>query len=93
MYNDEEHVALPRLSGAPAYARPPARVNPTALPLDYDDLPIAVEQTAEERAIAEELVAKPFRVAERPVVEREPAPEPQPQSLSAIASRFLRRAS
>ena len=52
-----EHVAHPRLYGAPAYARPPLSVTPTALPIDPDDLPIAVEQTPEERAVAEQLLA------------------------------------
>jgi hypothetical protein len=93
MYTEEEHVALPRLVGAPAYGRPPLRITQTALPLDYDDLPIAVEQTPEERAIAEELLTKPFGVAERPVAEPAPEPQPQPQLLSAIASRLLGRAS
>ena len=65
MYHDEEHVAHPRLYGAPAYARPPAQVTPTELPLDPDDLPIAVYQTPEEREIAEQLIASPYLVAER----------------------------
>lgn len=93
MYPDEEHVAHPRLYGAPAYARPPLRITPTALPLDPDDLPIAVEQTPEERAIAEELLARPFGVADRLAVSVEPALPPQPQRLSALAGRFLRQAS
>ena len=93
MRTEEEHVALPRLVGAPAYARPPLRVTPTVLPLDPDDLPITVEQTPEERAIAEALLAKSFGVAEGPTAAPEPAPPLQPQLLTAIASRFLRRAS
>jgi hypothetical protein len=68
-------------------------MTPTALPLDPDDLPIAVEQTPEERAIAEELLARPFGIADRSTVSPEPAPPPQPQLLSALAGRFLRRAS
>jgi hypothetical protein len=89
MHTEEEHVALPRLVGAPAYARPPLRVTPTPLPLDPDDLPIAVEQTPEERAIAEALLAN--GVAEEPTAAQEP--QRQPQLLHAIASRILRRAS
>ena len=40
---DEQHVALPKLYGAPAYARPAAvaaEVEPR--PFDPDDLPIEV---------------------------------------------------
>lgn len=93
MYPEEEHVAHPRLFGAPAYARPPLRITPTVLPLDPDDLPIAVEQTDEERALAEALLARSAGVAVRAAVSPEPEPNPQPQRLSAIAVRLLRRAS
>jgi hypothetical protein len=93
MYHDEEHVAHPRLYGAPAYARPPAQVVPTPLPLDPDDLPIAVFQTPEEREIAERLIASPYLVAERqPAAAPEPAPRPQPL-LGSLAGKLLGRAS
>ncbi len=94
MYPDEEHVAHPRLYGAPAYARPPLRVTPRALPLDPDDLPIAVYQTPEEREIAERLLASPYGVAERQVA-TEPPPQlqPGPLRLNALAGKLLRRAS
>ena len=93
MYHDEEHVAHPRLYGAPAYARPPAQVAPTPLPLDPDDLPIAVHQTPEEREIAERLTASPYLVAERKAAAApEPAPRPQPL-LGSLAGKLLGRAS
>lgn len=94
MYPDEDHVAHPRLYGAPAYARPPLRVTPTALPIDPDDLPIAVYQTPEEREIAEWLLASQLGVAEREAAAG-PAPElrPQPFLLGALAGKILRRAS
>ena len=91
MHTEEEHVALPRLIGAPAYARPPLRVTPTQLPLDPDDLPIVVDQTPEERAITEALLVN--GVAEGLTAAQEPQPQRQPQLLHAIASRILRRAS
>lgn len=77
MDNEAAHVALPRLVGGPAYARPPLRITPTVMPLDPDDLPIAVEQTPEERAIAEALLANPFGAAERPAVVPETETEPE----------------
>jgi hypothetical protein len=91
-----DHVAHPRLYGAPAYARPPLSITPTALPIDPDDLPIAAEQTAEEQAIAERLVASPYRVAERQAPtksESQPQLRPQPLLLGVLADRILRRAS
>ena len=94
MSAEDEHVAHPRLYGAPAYARPPSSIPPTALPLDPDDLPIAAEQTPDERAVAEQLVASPYRVAERPALtEPEPQVRPQPLLLGFLADRLLRRAS
>ena len=50
---DEQHVALPKLYGAPAYARPPATVEAvTPRPFDPDDLPIEAFQSEEDRAFA-----------------------------------------
>ncbi len=46
------YYALPKLFGAPAYARPPKFVPDSERPFDTDDLPIAVEQTEDERAFA-----------------------------------------
>lgn len=94
MSTEEEHVAHPRLYGAPAYARPPSSITPTALPLDPDDLPLAVEQTPEERAVAELLLSATYGVAARPTVS-EPEPQSRPQSLllGFLADRILRRAS
>ena len=53
----DPYFALPSLYGAPAYARPPKVVPEAERPLDPDDLPIAAEQTDDERALAETLQA------------------------------------
>jgi hypothetical protein len=45
---DEQHVALPKLYGAPAYARPPAPVAVTPRPFDPDDLPLVAHQSDDE---------------------------------------------
>ena len=49
MGNDEHHMALPKLYGAPAYARPAAPVVATPKPFDPDDLPLETYLTEEER--------------------------------------------
>jgi hypothetical protein len=49
---DEQHVALPRLYGAPAYARPPSTAPTAVRPFDPDDLPIEAAQTEEDREVA-----------------------------------------
>ena len=55
---DEQHVALPKLYGAPAYARPPTLAATVERPFDPDDLPIEAFQTEEDRAFAATLPAR-----------------------------------
>ena len=96
---DEQHVALPKLYGAPAYARPP-RLVPAEVekPFDPDDLPIEVEQTPEEREFAATLPAHTYAPGGYSTVKRAPsgsatdaAPtlQPRPLSLKALAGRIL----
>lgn len=47
---EEQHVAMPHLYGAPAYARPPRPVDASLRPFDPDALPLAADMSAEERA-------------------------------------------
>jgi len=53
----DPYFALPKLYGAPAYARAPKAVPESNRPLDPDDLPIVAEQTEDERAVARMLPA------------------------------------
>ena len=55
---DEQHIALPKLYGAPAYARPAAPVATAPRPFDPDDLPIEAVMTDEERELASSLPAR-----------------------------------
>jgi hypothetical protein len=55
---EEQHVALPKLYGAPAYARPPIAVEERPRPFDPDDLPISAFQSTEERQFVEQLPAR-----------------------------------
>ncbi len=53
---DQAHVALPKLFGAPAYARPAVvAVQPVDRPFDPDALPLEAVQTEEERVLAGQL--------------------------------------
>jgi hypothetical protein len=65
---DEQHVALPKLYGAPAYARPSAPVATTPRPFDPDDLPIEADQTDEERELAQSLPARAWAPGGGPTV-------------------------
>src|SRR4051812_5855471 len=60
--NDEHaHVALPKLYGAPAYARPPVvPVAPVERPFDPDDLPLEAARSRDDHDLAVELAAHPY---------------------------------
>jgi hypothetical protein len=57
---DERPVALPKLYGAPAYARPPIKAQPTPRPFDPDQLPLTAQQTEDERHYAARLPAHAY---------------------------------
>ena len=57
---DERPVALPKLYGAPAYARPPVAVDLSPRPFDPDQLPLEVYRTDDERRFVEHLPARSY---------------------------------
>jgi hypothetical protein len=57
---DEQHVALPQLYGAPAYARPPAVAVVGERPFDPDELPIEALRTDEEREFSSTLPPRAY---------------------------------
>lgn len=58
---DEQHVAMPKLYGAPAYGRPVVPVETVAArPFDPDELPIEADLTDEEREFKAALPDKAF---------------------------------
>lgn len=64
MNDDRSHGAMPKLYGAPAYARPPkAGVGTSGKPFDPDDLPIEAERTDLDQQLVEELVASSYAPA------------------------------
>jgi hypothetical protein len=64
---DHVHAALPKLYGAPAYARPPITpVRPVERPFDPDELPLTSELSPEERTQVDHLVARPYDGAASP---------------------------
>jgi hypothetical protein len=96
---DEQHVALPRLYGAPAYARPPRSAATLDRPFDPDDLPIEAFQSEEDRAFAASLPARawapggvPFDGSDegRSHDRNGPRLHGKPLSLRSIAGRLLK---
>jgi hypothetical protein len=92
---DEQHVALPKLYGAPAYARPAPVVAVTPRPFDPDDLPIEAVMTDEEREVAATLPAQVYAPGgvrldtDHGITRPEPRLDPQPLSLRTLAGRIL----
>ena len=97
MATDEQHIALPKLYGAPAYARPPRQAADVARPFDPDDLPIAAYQTQDERELVDTLPARAFApgggvILGRPQSNghRDQRPlKARPLRLRALAGRLL----
>ena len=94
---DEQHVALPKLYGAPAYARPASYGTTADKPFDPDDLPIEVEMTPEERELAATLPAHAYAPGGHSTAKHAPTDgasgvptlQPKPLSLKALAGRIL----
>jgi hypothetical protein len=94
---EEQHIALPKLYGAPAYARPAPVAAVVPRPFDPDDLPIEAVMTDEEREIAASLPAHAYlpggsharQGGNHDHGDDEPRLRPQPLSLRALAGRIL----
>jgi len=83
------HMAMPRLMGQPAYARPPRPLAvETPRPMDPDDLPIEAFRSEEDR----ELAARLARGASEPASGHDASLRPSSVGgLRAIAGRLLGR--
>lgn len=60
MSSEEHHVALPKLYGAPAYARPPRPAEVIEHPGDPDDLPLEFLRTPDEHELAAQMTGSAF---------------------------------
>jgi hypothetical protein len=97
-HDEQPNVALPKLYGAPAYARPPRMLLMTAeRPFDPDDLPIEAEQTVEDRELVMDYAGGSWTAAtqtllEAPSREGSPLLRGRPFHISAITRRIRREA-
>ncbi len=84
MSTDEpRHVALPKLYGGPAYARPSVAVAQAERPFDPDELPLAVAMTDEDRVLLEQAAAGGAQAS----AESQPGLTPRSFSIRALADR------
>jgi hypothetical protein len=87
--DDRGHSALPKLYGAPAYARPRiVAVAPVARPFDPDDLPLECQRTGEDHELLSQLTG---RLYERVALPAEPGPVSPPASSLVPARPFRLR--
>ena len=93
---EEQHIAMPRLYGAPAYGRPSVPIASTNRPFDPDELPIEADQTPEEREFSSMLPARAYAsggidLGRSRATETDSDGELRPRmfSLRAIAGRIL----
>ena len=92
---DEQHVALPKLYGAPAYARPASYASTGDRPFDPDDLPIEAFQDDDDKAFAATLPARAWAPGGATLKSSDTAVAEQPRlkgrhlSLRSIAGRLL----
>jgi hypothetical protein len=84
--DEYQHVALPKLMGQPAYARPPrTAVTETARPIDPDELPLEAHLDDEEREHARALRAMPFLAVPTSTGDAGPAPaQPRRRGFSIL---------
>jgi hypothetical protein len=59
--DEQQHVALPKLIGQPAYARPARPAVQIPKPFDPDDLPLTVALSDEEKHWVESLPARAYQ--------------------------------
>jgi hypothetical protein len=59
--DEQQHVALPKLYGQPAYARPTRQAGEVPRPFDPDDLPLQTALSEEERSWVDSLPPRAFR--------------------------------
>jgi hypothetical protein len=98
---EEKHVALPKLYGAPQYARPPVPVEEQPRPFDPDEMPIDAFQTSDERDLAESLPAHAYKAGGGVFLDDQMRhrlrtigrrfPRPRPFLLRALIFRVLGR--
>lgn len=88
---DEQHVALPKLYGAPAYARPTGHRSEAPRPFDPDELPIEAAMTEEDRVIAERLRSDDAMTDGDGTNGRAPGIHARPFSIRGLAGRILKQ--
>lgn len=95
--DQQQHVALPKLYGAPAYARPPKVAEEGPRPFDPDELPIEASMSDDEREFAASLPARVYTPGAT-YVDGSHASEhgsdglrPRAMSVRSIAGRLIRK--
>ncbi len=84
---EDQHVAMPKLQGAPAYARPAGHVSETPRPFDPDELPIEALMTEDDRVIAASLAGSDAAEGADDA-DSSPRLRPRPFSIKSLTRRI-----
>ena len=95
--DEQQHVALPKLYGQPAYGRPARPAAETVKPFDPDDLPLTTALSDEERHWVDSLPARAYqpgggiRIGEDPASRTAASPHlpGRPFRLKTLAGKLL----
>jgi hypothetical protein len=88
---EEQHVALPKLYGAPAYGRPSRPAAEAPRPFDPDELPIEAFMTDDERAIAATMPGRTDGGSGDGSNGHMPTIQARPFSIRGLAGRILKQ--
>jgi hypothetical protein len=91
--DETPNVAMPKLYGAPAYARPPQYADDVDRPFDPDELPIEADRTEEEHEFVSTLPPRAWAPGGVHLTAGDAATETNVESkgfsLRAVAGRLL----
>jgi hypothetical protein len=82
--DEQQHMALPRLYGGPAYSRPPRPVEEIVRPFDPDELPLEADRTEIDHALASELAGATWSPPAAPPAKTRKARRGRAQAQPAV---------
>ena len=84
MSDEQQHMALPRLYGGPAYSRPARPVQDVVRPFDPDELPLEAERSEIDQALASELAGATWSAPTQPPAKARKARRGRAAAQSAV---------
>jgi hypothetical protein len=90
--DEQQHMALPRLYGGPAYSRPARPAQDIVRPFDPDELPLEADRTEIDQALASELAGATWSAPTPPPAKTRKARRGRAAAQSAVGVAATGRA-